>query len=65
MGQVQACFVPFGDSINLEQDRCTVCVERTIGLEIILMHLMLLQGDVVQMDTRFDAFGDSVNLNAR
>jgi hypothetical protein len=27
---------PFGDSITLTQDRCTVCVEHTIGLELIL-----------------------------
>ena len=27
---------PFGDSVVLTQDRCTVCTERTIGLEIIL-----------------------------
>ena len=33
--QVEACFAPFGDSANLDAS-CTVCVERTIGLEIIL-----------------------------
>ena len=31
--QVEARFGPFGDSAN---DRCTVCVEHTIGSEIIL-----------------------------
>ena len=34
--QVEAHFGPFGDSVNLEQDRSTVCVERTIGSEILL-----------------------------
>ena len=34
--QVVACFGQFGDSVILTQDRCTVCSERTIGLEIIL-----------------------------
>jgi hypothetical protein len=34
--QVDAHFGLFGDSANLDADRCTVCVERTIGLEIIL-----------------------------
>ena len=33
--QVEARFGPFGESVNLD-DRCTVCVEHTISLEIIL-----------------------------
>ena len=36
VSQVVACFGQFGDSVILTQDRCTVCSERTIGLEIIL-----------------------------
>ena len=34
--QVEARFSPFGDSANLSEDRCTVCVERIIGSKIIL-----------------------------
>jgi hypothetical protein len=34
--QVDVCFGLFRDSANLTQDRCTVCSERTIRLEIIL-----------------------------
>ena len=34
--QVEARFGPFGDSGNLDADRCMVCAKRTIGLEIIL-----------------------------
>ena len=34
--QVEAYFGLFGDSANLDADRCMVCAERTIGLEIIL-----------------------------
>jgi hypothetical protein len=34
--QVEACSGPLRDSANLMQDRCTICVERTIGSEIIL-----------------------------
>ena len=34
--QVVAHFGPFGDSVILMKDRCTVCTEHTIGLEIIL-----------------------------
>ena len=33
---VEARFGPFGDSANLDVDRCTVCARRTIGSEIIL-----------------------------
>ena len=33
--QVEARFGLFGDSANLMQHRCTVCVEHTIGSEII------------------------------
>ena len=34
--QVVARFSPFGDSVILTQDRCTVCTERTIGFDILL-----------------------------
>jgi hypothetical protein len=34
--QVDAFFGPFGDSANLTQDRCMVCVEHSIGSKIIL-----------------------------
>ena len=33
---VEARFGPFGDSASLDVDWCTVCAERTIGLEIVL-----------------------------
>jgi hypothetical protein len=33
---VEAQFRPFGAVLLLLQDWCTVCVERTIGLEIVL-----------------------------
>ena len=63
--QVEACFSPFRDSANLEKDRCTVCTKRTIGLEIILTHPMVLQDDEAQVEVRFGSFGDSANLDAR
>ena len=47
------------------QDRSTVCVERTIGSEISLVHLMVLVGDVGEVEARFRPFRDSVNLDAR
>ena len=34
--QVEARFGPFGDSINLDAKRSTVCTECTIGSKIIL-----------------------------
>ena len=33
------------------QVRCTVCVERTIGSEIVFMHLMELLGDVGHVES--------------
>ena len=45
-------------------DRCTVCAERTIGLEIILGTTDGLR-DVGQVETRSGPFGDSVNHDAR
>jgi hypothetical protein len=47
------------------QDSWTVCDERNIGSEIILMHLMVLLGDVVQVEVCFGPFEDNVNLDAR
>ena len=34
--EVVAHFSPLEDCVSLMQDSCTVCTERTIGLEIIL-----------------------------
>ena len=34
--QVKARFSPFGDSVIFTQDRCVVCIERTIGSDIVL-----------------------------
>jgi hypothetical protein len=36
---VEAHIGIFGDNANLMRDWCTVCVERTIGMEIILDEL--------------------------
>ena len=47
------------------QDRSMVCAERTIGSEINLVHLMVLIGDVGEVEARFSSFRDSVNLDAR
>ena len=58
-------------SVHLEivlvstQDRSTVCVERTIRSEISLVHLMVLVGDVGEVEAHFILFRDSVNHDTR
>jgi hypothetical protein len=59
--QVEVCFSLFGDSVVSMQDRCTVCSECMIGLEIILAYLMVVLGDMGQVKAHFGLFGDSVN----
>ena len=34
--EVVAHFSPFGDSVIMRRDRCTVCTKRSIGSEIVL-----------------------------
>ena len=36
LGEVDACFSPFGDSDNSMQDRCTVCTQRAIASDVML-----------------------------
>jgi hypothetical protein len=43
----------------------SVCVEHTIGSEIVSMRLMELLGDVGHVESRFGPFGDSVSAGAR
>jgi hypothetical protein len=47
------------------QDRCKVCTEHTIGIEIILEALDRLLGDEAQLEARFHPFGDCATLGAR
>jgi hypothetical protein len=49
----------------LTQDRCTVCAEHTIGLEIIFDAPMDLLGDIGNVESRFNPFGDTVRVSAR
>jgi hypothetical protein len=49
----------------LVQDRCTVCAEYTMNMEIILGTPLVLLGDMGQVEAHFGPFGDSVNLSAR
>ena len=64
--QVEACFSLSDIELILTQDRCTVCVERTIGSEkSFWMHPMELLGDVGHVEAHFFLFGDSVSVGAR
>jgi hypothetical protein len=51
--------------LTLTQDRCTVCVERTIGSESFWMHPMDLLGDISHVESRFNPFGDNGTVSAR
>ena len=48
----------------LTQDRCTVCVERTIGSKIILDAPDRLLGDMGHVESLFFLFGDCVSVGA-
>ena len=48
-----------------DQDRCTVCDKRTIGLDIVFSTSLVLLGDEAQVEAPFSLFGDSGNLVAR
>ena len=49
----------------LTQDRCMVCVERTIGSKIILDAPDRLLGNMGHVESLFFPFGDSVSVGAR
>jgi hypothetical protein len=49
----------------LTQDRCIVCAERTIGLEIILDAPEVRLGGLGHVKSRFGPFGDGVSVYAR
>ena len=51
--------------LSLTHDWCTVCVERTIGSEIILDAHDGTPIDVVHVESHFFRFGGSVSVGAR
>ena len=64
VGHVQSHFGLVGDMLASVQYSCTLCVERTIGLDIGLdapNHL----GDVGLVETCFGPFGDSASVGPR
>ena len=62
--QVEARFGLSDIVLILTQERCTVCVERTIGSEIDLGHLMQHIGDLGHVKSRFSPFGNGVSVGA-
>jgi hypothetical protein len=62
VGQVEARFSPLEIVLILVQDRCIVCTECTMGMEIILG---TPDGTPSQVEAHFGPFGDSVNLSTR
>ena len=63
--QVEACFGLLDIVLILTQDRCTVCVERTIDRKSFCTHPMELLGDVGHVESHFILFADSVSVGAR
>jgi hypothetical protein len=49
----------------LTSDRCTICVERTIGLEFVLDAPDGSPGDVGHVESYFSPFEDNVSVSAR
>ena len=63
--QVEARFGLSDIMLILTQDRCTVCVKRTIGSEIVLDAPNGTLGDVCHLESHFFLFGDTANFDAR
>ena len=64
-GHVKSCFGSFGMVLVSVQDRCMVCIKRTLGSETVLDAPMVLLGDEAQVQSRFGLFRDSTCLDVR
>ena len=63
--QVEAHFGLSDIELILTQDRCTVCVERTIGTEIVLDAPDGILGDVAHVESRFFSVWRQCYVDAR
>jgi hypothetical protein len=54
--QVEAQFGPFRDSATLDARLEHVCVEHTLGSEVVRRHPMEFLGDMGLVESRFDLF---------
>ena len=57
--------VHFEIVLILTHDRCTVCVKRTIGSEIVLDAPDGTTSNEAQVEAHFGPLGDSANIDAR
>jgi hypothetical protein len=62
---VDVHFGLFGDTANVTQDRCTVCTEYIIGLEIVLDAPDGTPSGMAHVESRFGPFRDGVSVGAR
>jgi hypothetical protein len=65
MGEVEARFSLFEDSVNLGARKVQGCAGCTTGMEIFLVAPDKLLGDVGQMKAHFSRFEDNVNQDGR
>jgi hypothetical protein len=65
MGHVESHFGPIGDNVSVGARLVHDLSQYTIASEIILDAPDGTPSDKAQVETRFDPFGDSVNLDAR
>ena len=65
VGHVESRSVRLEIVLVSDQDRCTVCDKRTIGLDIVFNTSLVLLGDEAQVEAPFSLFVDSANLDAR
>ena len=65
VGQVEACFVPFGDCVNLAQHRYTYVLNVPWAWKSFWALPMVLLGVVSLVEARVGPFGGSVSLSAR
>jgi hypothetical protein len=65
LGQMVACFGPFGYSVNLSLDRCLDWDKHTMARNSFWVYPMELLGNMGQIEARFGPFGYCVNFDAR
>jgi hypothetical protein len=62
MGQWKLISIHLDIVLISAQDRCTICADCTTAWKSFWAHPMVLLCDVGQVEARFGAFSDSVNL---
>ena len=64
VGHVEVRFGPFGDSVSVSEDKCTICAKHTMAQKSFWTHQKVLLGDEAQTEARFGPFGDSASLDS-